>query len=271
MITLQTLRYRQMAQILLSLWVAMRSLLHKLNPTSSISHFLHALLILVVPLAVLVLTKAGFVPFAAGVVILSKWRMFAVRPRFWASNIRANSIDLMVGLSAVIFIYHSDSTALQLLWTALYAAWLIYIKPKSSSLMVTLQAFIGQFSGLSALYLAWGGGPTAGLTLGTGLVCYFAARHFFDSFDEVYAKLLSLVWGYFAAALGWLMSHWLLFYGVLAQPTLLMSALGFSMGSMYYLDHKDKLTLGLRRQFIFIMLVVVIVVLAFSDWGNKVV
>lgn len=260
-----------MAPTLLLLWVAMRLSLRKPNPTKGISHLLHALLVLIVPLAVFILTRLDFVPFAAGVIILSKWRIFAVKPRFWPSNIRANSIDLMVGMSAVIFMAQSSTTAMQLVWAALYAGWLIFIKPKSSSLMITAQAFIGQFCGLSALYLAWGGGPTAGLTLGTGLLCYWAARHFLDTFDEPYAKMLSLVWGYFAASLAWLMSHWLLFYGVLAQPTLLLSALGYSLGSMYYLDHKDRLSTGLKRQFIFIMLIVVIVVLAFSDWGNKVV
>lgn len=249
----------------------MRSLLSKLNPTSSLSHLLHALLVLVVPVALFVLVKLDFVAFAVGVILLSKWRMFAVRPRFWASNVRANSIDLLVGLAAVVFMAESDATALQLLWAALYAGWLIVIKPKSSSLMVVAQAFIGLFCGLTALYLAWGDGPVIGLTLGTGLICFWAARHFFEPFEEPYARMVSLVWGYFGASIAWLMSHWLLFYSVMAQPTLLLCALGFSLASMYYLDHNDRLSIGLRRQFIFIMLVVVVVVLAFSDWGNKVV
>lgn len=249
----------------------MRSLLRKLNPTSSLSHLLHVLLVMILPVALFVLVRLDFVPFAIGIIFLSKWRMFAVRPRFWASNIRANSIDLMVGLAVVIFMDHSSSVGLQLLWMLAHSAWLLFIKPKSSSLMVAAQAFIGQFCGLTALYLAWGAEPTAVLTLGTGLVCFWAARHFFDNFEEPYAKMVSLVWGYFGAAAAWLMSHWLLFYSVMAQPTLLLSALGYSLASMYYLDHKDKLSVGLRRQFIFIMLVAVIVVLTFSDWGNKVV
>ena len=249
----------------------MRPLLHKLNPTSSVSHLLHVLLVMVVPLALFILVRLDFVPFAAGLIVLAKWRMFAVRPRFWASNVRANSVDLMVGISTVVFMAESSSTALQLLWMALYGVWLLVIKPRSTSLMTSAQAFIGQFCGLTALYLAGGGGLTVGLTLGTGLVCYWSARHFFDPFEEPYAKMVSLVWGYFGASIAWLMSHWLLFYSVMAQPTLLLTAIGYSLGSMYYLDHNDKLSIGLRRQFIFIMLVVVFVVLGFSDWGNKVV
>jgi hypothetical protein len=40
---------------------------------------------------------------------------------------------------------------------------------------------------------------------------------------------------------------------------------------MYYLDHEDRLSKGVRRQMVFIILAVVLVILAFSDWGDKVV
>jgi hypothetical protein len=137
--------------------------------------------------------------------------------------------------------------------------------------MVTLQAFIGQLTALSALYLVWDDGPVWGITLLTGLFCFLAARHFLDNFDEPYAKMLAYAWGYFGAALAWLLSHWLLFYHGMAQPTLLLSTLGYGAAVLYYLDHNERLGKGLKRQFIFIMLAIVVVVLAFSDWGDKVV
>ncbi len=74
--------------------------------------------------------------------------MFAVRPRFWAANIRANSVDLMVGLSIVLFMAHSNSLLVQSIWAALYALWLIAIKPGSGVMRVTIQAFIGQLLAL---------------------------------------------------------------------------------------------------------------------------
>ena len=232
---------------------------------------MHLVLLVILPVAVFILVRLNFVPLAILMVIMSKWRMFAVRPRFWAANIRANAIDLMVGLSVVLFMTHSGSMLFQFIWAALYAVWLIAIKPASGILMVTVQAFIGQLAALMALYLAWGSGPVWGLTLLTGLICFLSARHFFDVFEEPYARLLSYVWGYFGAALAWLLSHWLLYYHVVAQPTLLLTALGYGIATLYYLDHQDRLTDGLRRQFVFIMLAVVIVVLVFSDWGDKVV
>jgi hypothetical protein len=185
--------------------------------------------------------------------------------------VRANAVDLMVGISLVLFMAHSDSLALQLTWTAAYVFWLLVIKPGVGLTTVSAQAFIGQLLALMALYLVWDAGPLYGLTAMTGLICFLAARHFFDSFDEPYARLLAYVWGYFGAALAWLLSHWLLFYRGLAQPTLLLSTLGYGLAVLYYLDHTDRLSKGVRRQFIFIMIAIVLVVLTFSDWGDKVV
>jgi hypothetical protein len=43
------------------------------------------------------------------------------------------------------------------------------------------------------------------------------------------------------------------------------------MAGLYYLDHNDRLSRGVRRQIVFVMIAVVVVILAFSDWGDKVV
>ncbi len=249
----------------------MRPLLQKIKPASGYSHFLHLALLIILPAVIFVLVRLDFVQLALSIIVLSKWRMFAVRPRFWPANIRANAVDIIVGLSVVLFMSHSGSPFLQLSWAALYAVWLVVIKPGSGMLMTSLQAFIGQICGLMALYLAWAGGPIYGLTFATGMICFLAARHFLDSFDEPYARMLAYFWGYFGAAVGWLLSHWLLFYSVVAQPTLLLCTLGYGLGVLYYLDHNDRLSKGVQRQIVFIMIAIVLVVLVFSDWGNKVV
>ncbi|HYH36177.1 MAG TPA: hypothetical protein VD706_01615, partial [Candidatus Saccharimonadales bacterium] len=159
----------------------MRLLLRKIKPTSGVSHFLHQALLLVLPILVFVLVRLNFSIPALIVIVLSKWRMFAVRPRFWAVNIRANAVDLMVGLSVVLFMSHYDSFIVQALWVALYTVWLVWIKPGTSVANVTVQACIGQLVALSALYLTWADGPVAGLTIMTGLFCFLAARHFLDA------------------------------------------------------------------------------------------
>lgn len=248
----------------------MRALLFKLKPASGFAYILHLGLLVLLPIMVFVLVRLNFIQLALIIIVLSKWRMFAVRPRFWPANVRANAIDLMVGISVVVFMAHG-SMAAQFLWTVLYGVWLVAIKPTTGSFMVSAQAFIGQLAALMALFVAWSGGPLYGLVLLTGLVCYLSARHFFESFDEPYSKLLSYLWGYFGAALTWVLGHWLLFYQVVSQPTLLLTTIGYGLAVLYYLDHQERLSSTLQRQFVFIMLAIVLVVLVFSDWGDKVV
>jgi hypothetical protein len=249
----------------------MKLLIAKLKPVGGFSYLVHFGILALLPVAIFVLVRNQFAPIALSLVVLSKWRMFAVRPRFWPAIVRANAVDIIVGISVVLFMTHTASLWWQLLWAALYAVWLIVIKPASSTLMISAQAILGQLAGLMALYLVWSDGPLYGLVPLTGLICYLAARHFFDNFDEPYTKLLAYLWGYFGAALAWVLGHWLLFYGVLAQPTLLLSALGYSLAVLYYFDHHGKLSASLRRQFIFVTIAIVIVVLTVSDWGDKVV
>lgn len=249
----------------------MRPVINKLKPTAGFAHLLHTVLLVLFPIFVFILVRLNFVQLAFSLVLLSKWRMVAVKPRFWPANIRANSVDIIVGLSIVIFMVHASSVGYQFSWAIVYAIWLTVVKPAGSLLMVSIQAFIGQLCGLMAVYLAWANGPLYGLTLLTGIICYFAARHFFDGFDEPYAKLLSYTWGYFGAALAWLLAHWLLYYRFLAQPTLLLSTLGYGVAVLYYLDHNDRLSKAIRRQFVFVMIAIVLVVLTFSNWGAKVV
>jgi hypothetical protein len=249
----------------------MRPVITKLTPTRGFSSFLHYALLVMLPLLVFVLIRLEFIVLAFIVVILAKWRMFAVRPRFWPANIRANAVDIMFGISIVVFMQDAPGLLGQFLWSVVYGIWLLYVKPKSGTLWISIQAGLTQFAALSALYVAWGEGPLYGLSLATGLICYLSARHFIDSFDEIYARLLSYTWGYFGAALAWLLGHWLLTYQFLAQPTLLLSAVGYGLAALYYFDHYERLGKTLRRQLIFIMIAIVLVVLTFSDWGDKVV
>lgn len=249
----------------------MRPLIAKIKPANGFSAVVYIVFNVLLPLVVFALVRTDFIQLALAIILLSKWRMFAVRPRFWLANVRANAVDIIVGVSVLVFMINTDSQLLQLLWTAAYIAWLTILKPATSTLLISSQALVGLAAGLMAIFVGWGDGPLYGLVFTSGLVCYLAAHHFFDSFDEPYARLLSYIWGYFGAALVWVLGHWLLYYGAVAQPVLLLIALGFGLGTLYYLDHHDKLSDGLRRQFIFIMIAIVGIVVIFSNWGNKIV
>lgn len=253
----------------------LKLIIAKLRPANGVSYFLHLGLLVLLPLVVYALVQLGdtFVKLAFATVLLSKWRMFAVRPRFWPAIIRANSIDIIVGISIVLFMTHAGSAWWQLTWAVLYGIWLIILKPASGTVMTGIQAMVGQLAGLMAVYLVWPTAPLYVLVLMTGLVCYLGARHFFDGFDEPYGRMLAYLWGYFGAAIAWLLGHWLLFYmhGLIAQPTLLLSVLGYGLATLYYFDHEDRLSIMLKRQVLFVMIAVVLVMLTFSDWGDKVV
>lgn len=249
----------------------MRPLVAKIKPASGFSQFVHIGLNVLLPVMVFILVRINFVQLALILILLSKWRMFAVRPRFWLANIRANSVDLLVGVSILVFMASSSGQMLQILWAVLYGVWLTVIKPASSTPMVALQASLGYLAGLLAISIGWDTAPLYGLVFSTGLICYISAHHFFDAFDESHTRMLSYLWGYFGASLVWLLGHWLLFYGAISQPSLLLLSLGYGFATLYYLDHFDKLSIGVRRQIVFIMLAIVIIVVAFSDWGNKIV
>jgi hypothetical protein len=241
----------------------------KIKPTKGYAHVFHVALSAIMPVLVYIFVRTNFVLPAVLIILLTKWRMFAVRPRFWLAIVRANAVDIMVGLATIVFMTRSHSAAMQLMWTGAYIIWQVGIKPSRGVFWIGMQALIGQTYGLMAVYILWSEAPLAALVLSTWAICYLSARHFLSSFDEEYTSLYAHVWGYFAAALAWISVHWLLFYGFVAQPTLLLTVLGFGLGGLYYLQETDRLSSPLRRQIVFIMVAVITVVLVFSEWGSK--
>lgn len=247
----------------------MKTVVAKIKPKQGYSSAFHIVLTLALPLIIFVLIQMRFVSLAVALLLLSKWRMFVVRPRYWLASIRVNAVDIIFGLSVITFMSQTNDGTWQLVWTALYAMWLIAIKPRSDILSVGFQAVFAQAIGLSAIFLIWSAAPLSVLVIASGLVGYAAARHFFTVFDEPYASLYAHSWAYFVSAICWVLGHWLLFYGALAQPTLLLLVISFSLASLYYLNHHDRLSLLFRRQIVFIACAVVVAILLFSDWGDR--
>ncbi len=254
----------------------MREFLQKIKPSRGFSYVIYIVLNLALPILVLALVKASFVWPAITIILISKWRMFAVRPRFWVANIRTNAIDVIVGLSALGFMVVSPNDWYRIGFAAVWAVWLIFIKPRMSVLWVSLQAMIGFVAGLMALFALWPRAPLAVLVASAGFTCFFAAYHFFYSFDEPHTLLLSYLWGYCGAALVWILGHWLIFYWIIAQPTLILVSLSMVLGTLYYLDHFDRLSKLVRRQIIFIGIATVLIIwsaLVYFHWlhGNNIV
>lgn len=245
--------------------------LKKIKPKNGLAHALHLSLTFALPLLVYVMVRINFASVALLLILVSKWRMFAVKPRHWPANIRANAIDIIVGVSILVFMMQSGSQLAQICWALVYGVWLLVIKPGSQVIAVSAQALIGQFLGLTALFVQFGSAPSALLMLASWAICYLAARHYYASFDEPLTRFFAYLWGYFGAAVVWVLSHWLLARGVFFQPVLLINVIGFGIATLYYLHETDRLSTFYQRQIIFIVIAIVAIlaVLPFALWSDK--
>lgn len=184
---------------------------------------------------------------AVALVLLSKWRILAVRPRYWFANFQANLVDLIVSLSIVVMLYSAaGALAAQIFLTMLFIGWLLFIKPRSRRIHVAIQAGAAVFLGVSALmFISYGW--IASIVVGLmWVIGYSAARHVLSSHEEVHASFYSLVWGLVFAELGWLAYHWTFAYtlpGVgdikLVQIALICLAISFLAERAYssYMKH----------------------------------
>ena len=240
--------------------------LNKLKPVKGFSHAFHILLKVLLPILAYILVRIDFVGLAILLVLIAKWRIFAVQPRYWLANVVSNGIDLLVGISLVLFMANTSIVWWQLFWTILYAGWLVWLKPRSDVLSVSAQAMIGQLLGLAALYLKFGDASLLVLFAGTWAVTYLTARHFLTSFEEPLTALMSHVWAYFAAGLAFVLGHWLLFYGSVAQIIVILTTVGYGLAALYYLDASQRLNGRLVRQLVFFMCAILLIVFLLSDW-----
>lgn len=243
-----------------------RKLPSRIKPTQGFAHLFHIALLVFLPIMAYILVRIEFVGLAILLIFLSKWRMLAVRPRYWIANLIANGMDITVAVALVLFMANTTVVWWQLSWTALYALWLVWLKPRSDVLSVSAQAMIGQLLGLLVLYLKFGDSSLAALVAGTWLVAYIAARHFLTSFEEPHTALLAHTWSYFAASLAFILGHWLLYYGTIPQIIVILTTVGYSLAALYYLDATDKLTKLLERQLVSITVAILIIVIVLSDW-----
>lgn len=242
-----------------------------LTPAKGYSHIAHILLVALMPVLFLVLIRLEFVAAAFTIFILSKWRIIAVRPRYWFTNLTLGLVDIMFGLGVLIAIISTDNPSFQVIWTVLYAFWLLYVKPQSSKFFMGVQSIAAQTVFLGVIVHRYSHYDALVFVTLFWVVCYFAAKHFLSAFDEDGLQIMAGVWGLFAAQIGWIASHWLIFFGVIAQPVLLISILSIAAMSLYYLDHEDRLSLFARRQILLTTAIILTIIIALSDWGDKVV
>lgn len=177
-------------------------------------------------------------------VLLSKWRILAVRPRFWFKNIQSNLVDIIVGLSVVVLLYAATGAiALQVVIATLFAIWLLFIKPRSKRNFVALQAGTAIFLGTTALFTESHDWPASVVVLAMWLIGYASARHVLSHYKEENSTLYAMIWGVVMAEIGWLGYHWAFAYNLpgfagveLSQTALLVLILSFLAERVYDLS-----------------------------------
>jgi hypothetical protein len=229
------------------------------------------------PITILLLVRLFDPPYLAVLlVLLSKWRIFALRPRFWWVNIKANLVDVLVGLSTVglMYIAGNDHIWLQVLFAILYGVWLLVVKPKSGAHGVMLQAGIAQFVSLTALFHFYHL-PEAFALVGCFLIGYVCARHMISNYEEPYIELTSALWGLFVLELGWLCYRWMIVYNLglpvlIPQIALIMLVIGFCAARMYHANKHGTMTTSTLRGTALFGAGLLAIILLFSPWDATV-
>lgn len=207
-------------------------------------------------------------------ILLSKWRIFAVRPRYWFAHLQSNLVDMLVGFSVVALLYQSaGELAFQVILTGLYVAWLLVLKPRSRRQDMIWQAGVAQFVSLVALggfsYIL----PSSLFVLGVWLIAYAAIRHVLSTYDEENVGLLSIAYAFLFAQMGWFYYHWMVAYplvGDIAVPQLAIVALlvGFVAQTLFDLyKHKEKMKFSdVRGPLVFLSAMLIVLFGFFTQW-----
>lgn len=251
-------------------------LIKSLKRRSFLSDSIYIVLNIALAGTLLLLVQLFEPPYLAIVVLLlSKWRIFAVRPRFWFAHVQSNLVDILVGVSYVMLLYlASGAVALQLMLLALFIAWLLMLKPRSKRQDMVWQAGIAQFAATVALASFSYALPSSVFVLGMWVISYAAARHALSAYDEEQVTLLSIAYAFLLAELSWFYYHWMVAYQLtanLAVPQLAITAflLSFTAMRLYDVYHrKGRIRLkDARLPLLFMAGVLAVLFARFTPWN----
>jgi hypothetical protein len=244
------------------------------NMLSSVLHVVLNIMLAVGCTAVTIATASPVLGIL--LVLLSKWRMLAVQPRYWFLNIKSNTVDILVGISLVLLMYYAGDRLViaHLVWAAIYVAWLLVIKPKSSSLMTEIQALTAVFLGMSAGSIAAASLNPIVIVLVGFVVGYSVSRHVLVQSEDHDFTLIMFVCGLLKAQTAWLLHHWLIMYSfgasglVIPQLAVITTVVTFLFLRVYksLMRHDGKVKVSeVAMPVIFSGLVITVMLLWFSE------
>lgn len=242
------------------------------NSYRGASHYLHIGLNAALPFIIVGFIRLKLLPLALLIVILSKWRTVAVKIRYWWPNILANTVDMIVGLSTVLYINRASSLTTQLVYALLYALWLTLLKPQSGFNWVVAQAVVAESLGLSVIFShqaissAQRTYPEIIVVVGGFLIGFACARHVLSNIADALKESYAIFWGLVVAELAWLGDRWVLLYGGIAQVALIAGGLGYVAVELHKAAIRDSLTKQKRFLYFFFVTALLAIVIIFSDW-----
>lgn len=244
------------------------------NALSSLLHMILNLLLAVASIGATVITGNCLIGLV--LIIVSKWRVFAVNHRYWWLNIRSSLVDLIVGTSFVLLAYAAGSIFLPVHFVlmAAYAIWLIFIKPRSSMNAAIAQALIAVLVGSTAATVFAAITDSIVLVVSEFIIGYAASHHVLVQGDDKETSFISLVCGLFSAEIAWLSHAWLIIYSFtstgicVSQLAILLTVLMFAYFKVYnnITKHEGKINLReLALPLIFTLVIVVVLIIGFSQ------
>ncbi len=244
------------------------------NAISSLAHVVLNLLLAVVSIGATVAT--GSILLGLILIVVSKWRVFAVNHRYWLINLRASLVDFIVGVSLVMLAYAAGTTFLPVhfILMAVYAIWLIVIKPRSSFTFAIVQALIAILIGSTALAVFAAIYDSLLAVAGEFVIGYAAAYHVLIQSDEEDPSLIALASGLIFSEIAWLSHSWLIIYTFadtglcISQLALVLTLLAFAFFQIY--NERSKRNGRLKFKYIalpliFSLLVIAVLLIGFSQ------
>lgn len=195
----------------------------------------------------LVIMYTGSIALAIALVFVSKWRVFAVRPRYWFVNVRSNLVDFIVSISIVIHMYtiniapiaEPNKIILLGLLTLLHIVWLLFIKPRSKRVMIAIQAGVSTLLGTAAVFTIAYNWPVSFIVVVMWLIGYSAASHVLNAYDEEkHTQFISLAWGAVLAEIGWVCYHWSIAYPLPFVSSLMLPQVAIIVTLVSFLAYK---------------------------------
>jgi len=222
------------------------------------------------------------------IVMVSKWRILAVRPRYWLANFLSNLIDIIVSVSFVLHLYTINAAPIEEgrqlvllgVGTLLYILWLLILKPRSKRSYMVAQAGVAVLLGTAALFTVSFAWPVSLVVIGMWVLGYSAARHVLGAYDdETHGLFLSVLWGLVFAEIGWVAYHWTIAYSLplitsvlLPQVAIIVTLVSFVAYKSYdsFHHHQKIRTSDIILPLLFTLSVIAVLLFVFNRVGTSI-